>query len=32
MMPASKVGATEVDVLVEIARCLREIGVGRAPR
>ena len=26
------VGATEVDVLREMARCLREIAEGRAPR
>jgi hypothetical protein len=26
------IGATEVEVLVEMARCLREINAGRAPR
>jgi hypothetical protein len=26
------VGATEVEVLVEMARCLREISAGRAPK
>ena len=26
------VGATEVDVLLEMARCLRELGAGRVPR
>ena len=25
------IGATEVDCLLEMARCLREIGAGRAP-